>query len=182
MNLVFVVNKIFAISTVIGQLIFIFLLAILIFGRKNVKLKPLTQFVFNQALVFSFIVAVAATFGSLFYSEIAGYEPCKLCWLQRIFMYPLSLIFLIALIKKDNRIFDYGLVLSIFGAAIAAFHYFSQITGISFLPCTAVGYSVSCSQRFVMEVGYITIPLMSFTAFALIIIFSLYRKNFSKSK
>ena len=95
-------------------------------------------------------------------------------------MYPQVIILIIALAKKDQRINDYTLVLSIIGGLIAAFHYFSQVSGISLLPCAAIGYSVSCARRFVMEFGYLTIPLMSLSAFALIFIFAVYQKIFGR--
>ena len=59
-------------------------------------------------------------------------------------------------------------MLSIIGAVIAAYHYLLQLNIAPSLPCSAVGYSVSCSQVFVMNFGYITIPLMSLTVFSLI--------------
>ena len=34
--------------------------------------------------------------GSLYFSEVANYVPCRLCWFQRIAMYPLAVILLIA--------------------------------------------------------------------------------------
>ena len=180
MNLVDLINKILAGLTIAGQVIFLVLLICLIFSRKSKAFQPLVKFVTDRAIIFSLIIALTATLGSLFYSEIAGYEPCKLCWFQRIFMYPQVIILIIALAKKDQRINDYTLVLSIIGGLIAAFHYFSQISGISLLPCVAIGYSVSCARRFVMEFGYLTIPLMSLSAFALIFIFAVYQKIFGR--
>jgi disulfide bond formation protein DsbB len=82
-------------------------------------------------------------------------------------MYPQVLLMGIALIRKDRWMKIYGFAFSIIGAAIALFHYTGQL-GFTPLPCSAVGVSVSCSQRFVMEFGYITIPMMAFSAFMLI--------------
>lgn len=114
------------------------------------------------------MVALVAMVGSLIYSEIIGYEPCKLCWLQRIFMYSQVILLGMALFKKDYKIISYSIVLSIIGAIIAGYHYLLQLGVASGLPCSAVGYSVSCSQRFVMQYGYITIPMMALSAFVLI--------------
>jgi hypothetical protein len=43
-----------------------------------------------------------------------------------------------------------------------------------------VGNSVDCSQQFVMQFGYITIPLMAFTAFLLLLSFQVSRKISSR--
>ncbi|MDZ5610621.1 disulfide oxidoreductase, partial [Bacillus pseudomycoides] len=71
-------------------------------------------------------VSLIATLGSLYLSEIMKYEPCTLCWYQRILMYPLVLLLGTAIIRKDYRIGIYSLVLAIIGACIAAYHYSLQ--------------------------------------------------------
>src|SRR5688572_18615670 len=42
-----------------------------------------------DALWLAFGVALVATVGSLYLSEVANFTPCKLCWYQRIAMYPM---------------------------------------------------------------------------------------------
>ncbi|MBI2459065.1 MAG: disulfide bond formation protein B [Parcubacteria group bacterium] len=159
-------------ATIAGQII----LAVLIVSLATRK-SDLLNFFAKRALIFSFIVALMATLGSLFYSEIAGYEPCKLCWFQRILMYPQAIILGLAWLKKDYNIALYSLVLSSLGALIAAYHYLLQIGLAPAIGCSAVGYSISCAQRFVMRFGYITIPMMSLTAFLLIIGFMIILKR-----
>ncbi len=160
------VSKVLSLLTILGQVIvLIVLISFFIYKKNKNKLDILDK----HALVFSFIIALAATLGSLFYSEIAGYEPCKLCWFQRIFMYPLVLLLGMAVWKKDNGISNYVIVMSTLGALIAGYHYLLQIGAApALVPCSTVGYSVSCAEKFVMNFGYITIPLMSLTAFLLI--------------
>lgn len=141
------------------------------------KKKFVVSFINSNVLLFGLFVALAGTLGSLFYSEIAGYAPCKLCWIQRIFMYPQVLLFGIALWKKDKKVWMYAVPLSVIGGAIAMYHYMLQI-GIlgKNLPCSSVGYSARCSEQFMLTFGYITIPMMAITAFALIIIFGFMSK------
>lgn len=115
-----------------------------------------------------FVVSLIATGGSLFFSEVAGYTPCVLCWYQRILMYPQAILFLVALIRKDRGIIPYALTLSIIGGAIAIYHYYGQVATVGILPCSAVGYAASCSTQFTLQWGYITIPMMAFSAFLLI--------------
>ncbi|MEK7061668.1 MAG: disulfide oxidoreductase [Patescibacteria group bacterium] len=166
MEFISTVNQMLLFLTITGQII----LAIVIISFVTKQIKIL-NFFSKHALVFSFIIALVATLGSLFYSEIAGYEPCKLCWFQRILMYPQVIILGMALLKKDNGIIPYSLVLSLIGAFIAGYHYLLQLGIVPSIGCSAVGYSISCSQRFILGFGYITIPIMSLTAFLLIISF-----------
>lgn len=42
----------------------------------------------RNCLYLAWFVCVVAVAGSLYLSEVLNYEPCKLCWFQRIFMYP----------------------------------------------------------------------------------------------
>ena len=74
MQFISTVNQALAILTIAGQIILAVLIASLVIKRD----QPL-NFLAKYALAFSFIVALTATLGSLFYSEIAGYNPCKLC-------------------------------------------------------------------------------------------------------
>ncbi|OGM18933.1 hypothetical protein A2686_03920 [Candidatus Woesebacteria bacterium RIFCSPHIGHO2_01_FULL_38_10] len=131
----------------------------------------------GKETVFSLIVSITATLGSLYFSEVADFTPCKLCWYQRIFMYPLPFIFASALIKKTKEVWNFVLPLSIVGAIIAAYHYYLQINPDALAPCSAIGFSVSCSDRFITYFGYITIPWMSLSAFLLISFFMLILKN-----
>ncbi|OGH17309.1 MAG: hypothetical protein A3C30_01365 [Candidatus Levybacteria bacterium RIFCSPHIGHO2_02_FULL_40_18] len=137
-------------------------------------MKKITQFLSDNSLPFAFLVAVAATAGPLFLSEIAHFTPCKLCWFQRIFMFPQVLILGIATFKNDFSIKRYILPMSVIGAAIAIYHYLLQTSPIP-LPCS--DEVANCTLKQFAYFGYITIPLMSFTAFALIIFLMLFLKR-----
>ena len=172
------VNNILAILT-FGSQIFILLGIIqLLFFRKNIS-NPVISFFSRNGLFFALIIAVAATAGSLFYSEIAGYEPCKLCWFQRIFMYPLVILIGLAFIKKDLKFVMYPSVLAGIGAAISLYHNYVYYGGISLFPCDPFDLETSCTKVLVMEFGYITIPLMALTAFLLILLFLNAQREFN---
>tara|TARA_Y100000310_G_C20512074_1_gene729376 strand:+ start:431 stop:985 length:555 start_codon:yes stop_codon:yes gene_type:complete len=176
------IKQILPLITLLSGL-FILISVIALIVKKELKL----QFVKDNILFFGLLVTGTATLGSLFYSEILGYTPCKLCWIQRIFMYPQMLMFALALWKKDNRVWLYAVPLSIIGGIIALYHYILQV-GIFTLPapCEAVGYSAGCSSQFMLTFGYITIPMMAFTAFILVTILAFMvrneKPNLSKSK
>jgi disulfide bond formation protein DsbB len=169
----FTVVDIFSILTIIGQFC-AFLLVILFFFRES----KLHRWISQYGLLLMLIVAVLATGGSLFFSEIAEWVPCKDCWLQRIFMYPQVLLLALALWKKDRGIALYILALCLIGAGIAIDHYADQAMaalfpipdaeGVNMLlkPCDASG--VSCAKTEIrFAYGYITLPMMALTAFIL---------------
>jgi disulfide bond formation protein DsbB len=163
-------NHTLAVGTVVGQVYVVSIFLLLVLNRRQERRSQLLSYVASQAILIGFLVAFASVVLSLFYSNVVGYTPCTLCWWQRIFMYPLVLLFGMALWKKDTKIVDYGIVFSVIGAVIGAYNHYIQLGGSPLVPCSAV---VSCAQRFVFEFGYISIPLMSFTGFMIIAV-SLY--------
>ncbi|MBM7647657.1 disulfide bond formation protein DsbB [Bacillus ectoiniformans] len=113
-----------------------------------------------------------ATLGSLYFSEVMKYEPCELCWYQRIFMYPLVLILGLAYVKKDWKAAKYSLVLSAVGVSISIYHY--GIQKISFLQDTAPACGrVPCTGMYINYFNFITIPFLALTAFIVIFAASL---------
>jgi len=166
------ITDIASFGTVVLDVIAIALLVILITPLKHRgNGKKIAEFIGERALLLSFIAALAATAGSLFYSNIAGFAPCELCWWQRIFLYPQSILLLIAFIKKDENMRLHSIVLSAIGAVIAVYHTFLQLGVNPLLPCSATG--PSCTFVYFLEYGYVTIPTMSLTVFALILLFML---------
>lgn len=163
-------NFVFSVLTVVGQVIIIIGLVVLLISWKRKKSHRLLDFSNKHAILFAFIVALIAMTGSLTYSELVGYEPCKLCWFQRILMYPQVLILGLALLKKDRKISDYIIPICIFGIATASYHYLLQRGVGSPLIC-GTNSAQGCSQALFMEFGYITIPMMSLTAFSMILLF-----------
>jgi disulfide bond formation protein DsbB len=168
-------TQLFSILTIIAQLTSILLL--LAFLIKSSVSTRILRFFGKNALLFGFIVALVSMLGSLFYSEVARYTPCVLCWYQRILMYPQVLLLGIAYVRKESHIILYSLIMSALGASVALYHYLIQIGTIGeIMPCTSVGYSVSCVEKFVMTFGYITIPMMSLSAFTLLLMLMLSKK------
>ena len=111
------------------------------------------------------MIAVGATFGSLYFSEIRNFVPCEYCWYQRIVMYPLALILLIATIRRDKNIIPYALTLSLAGFGISAYHYQLQLFPGQSSSC---GLDASCTYRWIEVFGFITIPFLALTSFAFI--------------
>jgi disulfide bond formation protein DsbB len=127
-------------------------------------------------LYFTWLISVIATLGSLYFSEIRGYIPCDLCWYQRIFMYPLSIILGIAAYHSDKSIKKYVLPLSIIGGSISIYHYMLQkVPGFKEIkPCTN---GVPCDAEYINWLGFITIPFLALIAFILITVSLLFVKK-----
>jgi disulfide bond formation protein DsbB len=110
--------------------------------------------------------ALAATLGSLYYSEVAGFVPCTLCWYQRILMYPLTLVILVGILKHDPGLADYVLPFSIVGVGVSSYHYLIQAGVVGHSAACTVG--VPCDLRWVNYFGFVTIPLLALMAFVII--------------
>ncbi|HJN62495.1 MAG TPA: disulfide bond formation protein B [Candidatus Parcubacteria bacterium] len=181
MELVLTINQIFPLFTLIGQ-ITIILLVISFFVFREKEKNVILSFFSKNAIILAFIVALVSTIVSLFYSEIVGWEPCKLCWFQRVFMYPQVILLGMALWKKKKNIKDYSIVLSLVGTLIAGFHYYLQVGDPPQIICSTLNNLSSCSKIFIMEFGYITFPIMSLTAFLLIISFLISQKIYLRNQ
>lgn len=117
----------------------------------------------------AFLVSLIATLGSLFFSEIMNFIPCSLCWYQRIFMYPLVFIFLINLLFPDDKVFKYAFTLGFIGWLISVYHnlLMFKIIPENLSPCVQ---GIPCSVDYLNWLGFITIPLLSFFAYTIILI------------
>ncbi|MGX9135911.1 disulfide oxidoreductase [Rummeliibacillus sp. JY-2-4R] len=121
----------------------------------------------ENSLLFMWIVSFIAMMGSLFFSEVQHFEPCKLCWIQRIFMYPLVIVLGVAYVQRNARIAVTSAIFSCIGACIALYHY--GIQKVPFLQESAVTCGrVPCTSDYINWLGFITIPFLSLVAFLLI--------------
>jgi disulfide bond formation protein DsbB len=121
----------------------------------------------QNILFLALVQAIIATLGSLYFSEIRHFTPCVLCWYQRILMYPLTIIITVGILRRDKELYLYVLPISILGTLIAFYHVLLQKGALpeSIAPCTI---GASCTTKFIGYFGFITIPIMSLTAFIVI--------------
>jgi disulfide bond formation protein DsbB len=113
------------------------------------------------------LVALTAMSGSLYFSEIAGFTPCALCWYQRIAMYPLVLILGVAAVRGDASVIRYAGPLAAAGALVSIWHI--GVERIPGLPSGSCSLDVPCSTILVQVVGFITIPTMALAGFLAIL-------------
>lgn len=130
----------------------------------------------STLILFCFIVASAATLGSLFFSEVMEFIPCTMCWYQRIFMYPLVIIFLIQLLYPDDKVNKYALPLVAIGFFFAVYHNLLMFGIIpeSVVPCVQ---GVPCSTKYINWFGFVNIPFLSLVAYSAILGTLLFAKD-----
>lgn len=162
------------------QIIGVLTMALLLFWSK--ANSRYLRFLAKNSTLLAFIVAVVAVGSSLTYSDYFAMNPCKLCWFQRIFIFPQVLLLGIALWRKHHDLItDYSIALTIFAIPISIFHYLLQMTDApsvhAFAPCDVTGQAPSCSGYYVHMYGYITIPLMALTTSVLILTLMIARKK-----
>lgn len=131
----------------------------------------------ESLLYAAWVIALLATVGSLFFSEVMGLPPCALCWYQRIAMYPLVPVIATGIITRGGRVRAYALPLALAGLALAVYHnlLYYGIIPETLTPCSE---GASCTEKQIEWFGFVTIPLMglgSFVAVALCLL--LYRPD-----
>ena len=130
--------------------------------------------IWGYELWLAWLVAAIATAGSLFLSEVAGFLPCELCWYQRIAMYPLAVVTLLAAVFNDYGAARYLLPLPVVGAAISVYHLLVEHGFVAQTQSCLVSAPGGCATKWIDRFGYVTIPTLALTAFALVFAFLLF--------
>ncbi|MFC7784930.1 MULTISPECIES: disulfide oxidoreductase [unclassified Rossellomorea] len=125
----------------------------------------------DSLLFLAWASSLVASLGSLYFSEIMKYEPCELCWYQRILMYPMVILLGVAYVRKDFQAALYSTSLSGIGILVSLYHY--SIQKVSFLSESAPACGrVPCTGEYINLFGFITIPFLALTGFIIIFIAS----------
>ncbi|MDQ1281738.1 MAG: hypothetical protein QG630_89 [Patescibacteria group bacterium] len=147
------------------------------FSKKESKfLNKLGDF----ALPLGFFSTLFAMTISLIYSDYLNQLACGLCWFQRIFIYSQVVLFAVAYIKNDLKIFSYSFYLSVIGGIIALYHEYLQLGYSELVPCPAVSTVVDCVKPTFISYGFITFPFMSITLFSFLILLAIAVKYHKK--
>lgn len=161
--------ELLTVLTVIAQIIVAIVLVLWLlerFGASRAPLDALARLVAPDALRLAWLVAAIATAGSLYFSEVRHFTPCPLCWYQRIAMYPLVLVLAVATWRRDLGVRWYVLPVAVLGAGIGIYHY--QLERFPHQEAIACSAAVPCTTIWFERLGYITIPMMALSAFALV--------------
>lgn len=108
----------------------------------------------------AWLVAAVATAGSLYFSEGADFRPCRLCWIQRGFMYPLVVVLGVAMFRAAPRVRRFVVPWVLVGLAVSTYHYLLEWfpeqleTNVcdAKVPCSAVAFRLW---------GFVSIPFMA---------------------
>ncbi|MGZ5278515.1 MAG: disulfide bond formation protein B, partial [Pseudobdellovibrionaceae bacterium] len=122
---------------------------------------------YNLNLLLQFIIVLASVLGSLIFSEVMNFAPCDLCWYQRLCIYPMALIILTGLYLKSRDTVYFLTPFSFIGLGISIYHnlvYYKVIEVI--VPCSE---NAPCTQQHINWLGFITIPLLSFFSFSILV-------------
>lgn len=122
------------------------------------KRRHFRQHIEKRGLVYATALLVSALLLALTYSEYFGFAPCGLCWMMRIFVFSQAFIMPFALIRRDESIAFYGLVLSVPGICIGLYQHYLQLGGDALIPCPAA--AGDCAKRILFEYNFITFPLV----------------------
>ena len=130
-------------------------------------LDALRNLLWGYELWGAFVVAAIATGGSLFFSEIAHFVPCELCWYQRICMYPLTIVSLLAALANDRHVARYLLPLPLVGAGVSVYHLLVENGVVGQSSACLISAPGGCATKWIEEFGYVTIPVLALTGFTL---------------
>ena len=160
-------DTIFFYSTLVALLALASLVTALSLGSyRLIRGRDAVGLLGDKGLWLAWLVAFTATVGSLIYSELAHFEPCRLCWFQRIAMYPMSMVLLVGAIRREFQAKYYALPLALTGLAISVYHYLIQ--RIPNLEGSSCNPDNPCSNIFVEMFGFVTIPFMAGSGFIVI--------------
>ena len=180
-----IMSRFFALLTVVADAFVVGSIVVMVMGRRSSSARAFIatarSFFAEYGLVLAAGVAVTCTLGSLYLSEVANFLPCKLCWFQRIAMYPLAVILGVAAYKKDHTVLRYVVPIAAIGASISTYHYllerFPQIASSASCDPTA-----PCTVVWIWQFHFISIPFMALSGFAAIVALLFWARPISKEE
>jgi hypothetical protein len=179
-------NTVFTVLTFVANLAFVALVLVGVVAMCGSSGRAAARRVLTvigpHAPVLAMVVAIVATAGSLYYSQIVHYLPCELCWFQRICMYPLSAILVVGVIRRrrsvratsaapvrrgDAELVWYAAPFVVCGAPVSLYHWLVERVP-SLASESSCSVFVPCTVPYFEELGYVTLAFMALSAFLLI--------------
>jgi len=161
-------SQLFTVS-ILATHVSVLLLILYVVLHKDQAQKIITQLK-EKGIISAIIIAVGGLAGSLLYSYVVQFQACILCYIQRYILI-VCLVMLVVAYKTNKKIWTHAaLIVTVVGFTVALYNSWLQwfpLAGANSF-CNTFG-GVSCSIRHVYAFGYITIPVMSLTVFALLL-------------
>lgn len=157
----------FTLLAIVAAVTTVTLLVCRLLASRSAGARAVVDAFSGPTLVLAAVVAATCMAGSLYFSEVADFVPCTLCWYQRIAMYPLVVILAIAAVRRDRDVWHYVVPLAGIGAAFSTYHYL-----VEWFPeadSSVCKSTVPCTFVWFRELGFVSLPLMALCGFALII-------------
>lgn len=164
-------------TTLIAIGIIIVQIAIILFIFLWITKSPLLTKVQQNSHIILPILFIGGALGSLIYEFAFGFEPCLLCWYQRIAIFGVAIISLTGDIRTNKTIQKQVFIFSLLGLLVAIVHNYIDIVPTGIDLC---GAGPSCLKRYTYVFGYITIPMMSLTVLLAGTLLSIFTINYSK--
>lgn len=164
------VNFASGLFVILSQIFLVWAIIYVVLHRKDEQ-NTVIDWLSHKGDIIAAVIVVGGIIVSLFYSRVAGFAPCLLCVIQRYFLYPQIIFIAISMYTKKVWGYVVAYALSLGGALVALYHNYLDYGGADLFACDALGGGISCTKRYVFEFGYVTIPMMSLTAFLLILFF-----------
>lgn len=159
-----------------GAVLMLAVAAILVIDRYGARIFE--KLLNTWGMFVAFLLAFLGSSMTLIYSEVFGFVPCGLCWLQRVFLYPQVFILAVALWYRDKTAARYGIALAVPGLIIGLYQHYLQMGGSELINCPAA--AGDCAKRYLFEFGFVTFPFLAVAMFTLLIVLYLYILNTSK--
>jgi disulfide bond formation protein DsbB len=162
----------FAMLTLVTNVVviaYVLLVVAAVWSKQAAQLKRrFHELIDGYELLLAAVVAGTATLGSLYLSEIADLPPCRLCWFQRLIMYPTAVALAIAAWKRFVQVRIPIMIEVIVGAGVAFWHYLLQYNPS--WQGTSCSLEVPCAQVWFRVLGFISIPYMALSAFLFVLV------------
>ena len=155
-------TRLLSIATVLGNVLSFLLLLAFLFARP--VFRRVMFLLGEYGVAVGALLATGATVGSLVYSEVVGFAPCILCWIQRAFIYPQMLFLLLATRFATHLLVWTSFIFSLLGGAVALYNWAKDMLALYSdisLACPVVPGMPSCDRIYVLEYGYVTIAMFS---------------------
>lgn len=159
-------SALLAVGAIAGLMVLLACLLVRVEGGFGQSLVAVVR---ENAMRFTLLLAGTAMAGSLYFSEAANYAPCKLCWYQRVCMYPIAIVSLVGVIRRESfpkvrMLAPYVMTLSVTGMCVSTYHYILE--WFPQLETSVCSLDVPCTTVWFREFGFLTLPGMAWVTFA----------------